>query len=576
MIWYLENPQRFRAEREALERLISDVPWLSSGAWRVDDSLRLIWDADITTGDRVFPVMLRFPNHYPHSPPLVLPRGETGRWSSHQYGPGGELCTEFGPDNWHPDITGVDMIQSAHRLLSGETSIPGGAGIIPSRHSTTLGQDLRNHGLRLIVTRELRDFVATLPERIPLRGKLVTMYHRECAVFVVASIVLPDGTEWSDKGIPGPTRDEAHEREVLLIRLPETGVIPSSPSATAMRIAAVGEPADAVPFLIVARGDQLYVNRLWEDDTISEVAVVPAQSTATRAAANRSALLDSKVAVVGCGSVGSKIATMLARAGVGKFLLVDDDLFLPENLIRHDLDWRDIGAHKSDAIGRRIQLVNSGAKCEVRRHHLGGQESGGSIETLIESLASCDLIVNATADERTSGYLDAAVSTGAKPLVWAEVFGGGIGGIIARHRPGLEPDPASMRRKIDGWCRDQGRPIERAIDYETNGSGPPLIADDADVTVVAAHAARLAIDTLLSDSPSNFPYSVYLIGMTKGWIFEQPFDTRPIDVGGPDERATPTADPALVADELARVLKLFQRSSNAPAADAPDRQTPAA
>ncbi len=33
----------------------------------------------------------------------------------------------------------------------------------------------------------------------------------------------------------------------------------------------------------------------------------------------------------------------LARSGVANLLLVDDDLFLPDNLVRHDLDWRDVG-----------------------------------------------------------------------------------------------------------------------------------------------------------------------------------------------------------------------------------------
>ena len=66
------------------------------------------------------------------------------------------------------------------------------------------------------------------------------------------------------------------------------------------------------------------------------------------------------VALVGCGSMGSKIAVALARAGVGHFLLVDDDILLPENLVRHDLDWREIGTHKAASLSRRIQLVNPG------------------------------------------------------------------------------------------------------------------------------------------------------------------------------------------------------------------------
>jgi sulfur-carrier protein adenylyltransferase/sulfurtransferase len=89
------------------------------------------------------PISLIYPNHFPLSPPLVLPRGDTTRWSQHQYGPGGEFCLEYGPDNWHQDISGADMIESAHRLLEGEQPEPGVAAEVASRHATTIGQDLR-------------------------------------------------------------------------------------------------------------------------------------------------------------------------------------------------------------------------------------------------------------------------------------------------------------------------------------------------------------------------------------------------------------------------------------------------
>jgi hypothetical protein len=86
-------------------------------------------------------------------------RDSAERWSSHQYGAGGELCLELGPDNWHQDLTGANMIESARRLLEGEASSPDQHGIVPSRHATTLGQDLRSRRLRLLVTPALSEWV---------------------------------------------------------------------------------------------------------------------------------------------------------------------------------------------------------------------------------------------------------------------------------------------------------------------------------------------------------------------------------------------------------------------------------
>jgi len=135
MIWYLEDFQRLRREREALEALATSVDWLTPITWRIDDSVRLIWDADISTPAGLRAISLRYPGHFPHSPPSVLPRDDSERWSDHQYGPGGELCLEFGPDNWHPDITGADLIASAQRLLQGERPTPS------SRRCTFPAQD---------------------------------------------------------------------------------------------------------------------------------------------------------------------------------------------------------------------------------------------------------------------------------------------------------------------------------------------------------------------------------------------------------------------------------------------------
>lgn len=580
MIWYFEHPQRFRQEREALERLALGSAWLLPGEWRLDSSFRVVWDADLVSSARTYAITIQYPNHFPHSPPLVVPRDSTQRWSSHQYGPGGELCLEFGPDNWHQDLTGADMIESAHRLLEGEAPSLSREAVIPSRHATTLGQDLRSRGLRLLATRELHDIIPTLPEQTPVKGKLVWMYHHESVVYAVASLTMPGGTEWTDISIPQAIQYEAYEQKMLLIRWPAALAIPSLNTASEL-CSAIGlteSETKEAPCLLIARGDTIYGYRIWnDDDTISQLSVIPPQSAVTRLDESHAALISRKVAIVGCGSLGSKLATMLARSGVGNFLLVDADIMLPDNLVRHDLDWRDIGTHKAAAVARKIQLVNPSAACQTRRDLIGGQESSGSIETLINSLGKCDLIVDATADAHAFGYLCAAASAGGKPVVWAQVFGGGFGGFIARHRPFVEPDPASMRRSIENWCRNHGMPIERAVQYETRGAGPPLIADDADVTVIAAHVARLTIDTLIQRRPSIFPYSVYMIGLAQGWIFDQPFDTRPIDVGDPLAAANASpVDQQLIEQEMAFVFELFKKQVNATASINTDHSTPSA
>jgi hypothetical protein len=421
VIWYRENYRRHRREREALEALATGADWLTPVQWRVDESLRLIWDAEIHAGGRTFPISLRYPSHFPHSPPVVLPRGDQTRWSAHQYGPGGELCLEYGPDNWHPDITGADMVASAHRLLDGERPSGDERAMVASRHRTTAGQELRGTWMRLLMTAELAEQIGKVSDRVVLSATLAGIFHKEAFVYLVASIGTDESEKWTDAALPSSLIYEAIERRAALFRWPADAELPSTHSVTEFR-AAVAEAGVSLPdsnkHVLVVRESTLYGFYLNENnDGVTEMSVIAPEEERARLDQDHAKLASRNVAIVGCGSLGSKLATMLARSGVGKFLLVDDDVLFPGNLVRHDLDWREIATHKVDGVARKIQLVNPSATCDKRRHRLGGQEASGSIESLIEGLASCDLIVDCTADPAVFNYLCAAVGTRKIPVI---------------------------------------------------------------------------------------------------------------------------------------------------------------
>lgn len=565
MIWHIENYRRFKRERETLEALAARVEWLTPIGWRIDSTFRVVWDADISVPAGHRPISLIYPNHFPFSPPQVVPRGDTTRWSQHQYGAGGELCLEHGPDNWHQDISGADMVESAQRLFLGEEPEPGVAAEVASRHATTLGQDLRGKISRFLITRPLAEQLRILPEGVMAIASVACIFRRaEGIVHVVTSIAFPDGSTWKDD-VP-EVEKLGFPTDVALFRWPVDQPFPATRSPQDFR-AAVAAPGLALPDLkdvMIITGERIRAFFLsTEANSVSEGAIITPQPSVPRLDKDHEALRDRKVAIVGCGSLGSKLAVILARSGVGEFLLVDDDLFLPDNLVRHDLDWRDVGIHKVDSVARRIALVNPAASCSVRRVRLGGQESSGTIETLLESLAASDIIVDATADAKVFNYVCAAVAISKKPMVWAEVFGGGFGGLVARYRPSREPDPASMRRAIESWCADQGQVLPRPA-YRYGGEpDSPAIADDADVTVMAGHAARMAIDLLIPRDPSIFPHSVYMVGLAEGWIFGQPFDTRPIDVGPPLAEPETVEDVEEAAAEFEFVKKLFTEYKDA-------------
>ena len=547
MIWFLKDAARVEQERRAIAGLAESAPWLSGVAWRLDERLRLCVDADILIDEIVFPITLRYPEFYPHTPPSVWPRGNVGeRWSEHQYGAGGELCLEYGPDNWVPELTGAGLLVSAHRLLVGEQG--GGDApreLVASRHQTTLGQDLRSSRFRFVVTSGLAAFVQTLPSGtlIPLTTRWVRQ-ARSCMA-VVGKARPATGPEWIDLDVPP---DLGVAVEGVLVRLPAAANGPPIKSFAAL-CATLGKSGidleawsadqEAPPELFVlAWEDHLEVWWRWEspkDSVVRFETVIVSDVGRARLSAGFQALADKAVAIVGCGSAGAKIAVSLARCGVGRFVLVDDDILLPQNLVRNELDWRDIGSHKADALAARLRLVNSRVVTEPRRVRLSAQEASGTAAAALHAIAHCDLIVDATANPSAFNILVSIVAAAEKPLVWLEVFGGGYGGLVARHRPGVDPTPQSMRAGILDWCSRRNRSWPTIADpYEAgDDEGVPLVADDAAVSVIAANAAQLAIDQLLRETPSRFPHAIYLVGLGRGWIFGQAFESFPIDIERP-------------------------------------------
>jgi hypothetical protein len=459
------------------------------------------------------------------------------------------------------------MIQSAYRLLEGEYLESDAPTEVASRHKTTTGQELRGEFSRLLVTRPFLECMATFPEQVVCDAKCIALLHSESFVTVVLSMTLPDGRTWTDS-LPSSFKLD-HEHSMAVIRWPEFTPLPNGGSQKEFRESFLREQITIpdVSHVLLVRGTEIHA--YWfssSDNSVYTLATILPPPRLSRLDKDHEVLTTKHVGLVGCGSLGSKVAVTLARCGVGKFLLVDDDILFPDNLARHDLDWRDVGTHKADSVAARIALTNPAAACKKRKHHLGGQEASGSVESLIEGLADCDLLIDATADPSAFNYLCAAVEVAKKPLLWAEVFGGGIGGLIARHRPGLEPSPAKMRYLIDKWCADQGKPVtsQSLMAYEGEGDAPQT-ADDADVSVIAAHASRMAVDLLIGRNPSIFPNSVYLIGLAEGWLFDCPFETYPIDVGPPPESTGEETglDEEASAEELARIRQLFEEFKNA-------------
>jgi len=225
-----------------------------------------------------------------------------------------------------------------------------------------------------------------------------------------------------------------------------------------------------------------------------------------------------------------------------------------------------VGTHKTRAVCDALSLIAAGVQVDARTTRLAGQESAITAAAALKDLADCDLLIDATANPEVFLLLAALAKRQRKPLCWGEIFAGGYGGMIARARPGRDPNPLAVRDAYHNYLANlPDAPFKNAAGY-AGTEEDPLIAYDSDVGSVASALTRLVIDTALSRDPSEFPYSLYLLGMRREWIFEAPFDTRPVAIQGQGwER---DGDAVSDKDRIAVVEALLNMHEGAGRADA--------
>jgi molybdopterin/thiamine biosynthesis adenylyltransferase len=243
---------------------------------------------------------------------------------------------------------------------------------------------------------------------------------------------------------------------------------------------------------------------------------------------------------------------MLVRSGINQLLLIDGDVFLPANLERHILDWRDVGFRKVNAVKRRLNQIKPGARIIANPFNLNWQRSAKLHATLFDELAGCDLIVDATGDTPTSLLLGSVAFENKKPFVSVAVFEGGLGALIARSVPGLDPTYVTGYAAYNAFCDEKNvaPPKSGSRAYEMiNETEEPVVADDVAATIAASHASRVILN-ILDNTVGPQDRGWVLVGFRRGWLFSGHCHTISLDI------SPTTSHPESVDDEESRMFAL--------------------
>lgn len=205
--------------------------------------------------------------------------------------------------------------------------------------------------------------------------------------------------------------------------------------------------------------------------------------------------------LIGCGSVGSLVALELAKAGVGRFLLIDNDIFGYHNICRHQCGRYDVGRYKTEALRDRILMINPYAKvvtqnCTVQEVPL----------QVFNDFCNPDTIVIGGADNREGDlYANMIAKEAGMPLIsigcWERAFAGEIFYCLPEGMPDYSDFMAALG-SVSGRATQNRRFYTTEEELEKASFEPGISVDIDFVTVIAV---KLALDILNRNNPGFTP-----------------------------------------------------------------------
>ncbi|TGY90062.1 hypothetical protein E5163_02740 [Marinicauda algicola] len=212
----------------------------------------------------------------------------------------------------------------------------------------------------------------------------------------------------------------------------------------------------------------------------------------------RSPLAGVSIGLIGCGTIGSHLASFLVRSGAGSdkgtLHLVDPEFVAPGNLGRHTANLADIGLNKAAVVGSQIEKFHPRLNYEV--HEQG-------VEHIWNKLRGCKIIIDASGVENVSEWINwKHIAEGRKRnfiYSWivqdgaaVQTFVARAGGDFACYRC-LRPDLASPSRVSP--LKDVHRTTK--FEYGTCGDGA-FVPFSVGTSVVAASLTLEAVTAILS------------------------------------------------------------------------------
>ena len=230
------------------------------------------------------------------------------------------------------------------------------------------------------------------------------------------------------------------------------------------------------------------------EDKVEAIAVQPGpqdeESLILRAGPDSGMLRTRKATLFGAGALGGHTATLLAESGLGSLTLVDPDVLLPGNIVRHVAGHGQVGSAKVKAV--EAIIADHAPWTEVACF----QEGPGMPRAIRERIEDADVVIDATGNEVLLGSLAIVAEEMNKPLVSGALYRGGFIGRVQRQA--LPADtPIHLREDSSRYpVIPAGLESEDFASPQLGCSAPINNAPPSAVSACASLIAQATIDAL--------------------------------------------------------------------------------
>ncbi len=246
-------------------------------------------------------------------------------------------------------------------------------------------------------------------------------------------------------------------------------------------------------------------------------------------------LTTKRVMVIGLGSLGSKIATELARNGIKRLVLFDNDFYKPENVARSVAPLAEVGKLKVDVMRHALHDISPQIAVDAfptsPLHPLAKTK-------FVELLDNVDLVVVAIDEVADEHEIHQLCLKHRRTIISVVCLDHAHFGRVYRVIPGQTACTVCINIQSD---RDPGKfpslatpPLPEEKDASTSASPyehPGVPGVNIDIWEIALKATRFCLQTLARGTPlanafPDAPGDHFLISNQAGWIFDAPYQMK--------------------------------------------------